>query len=283
MDKLAFIIDDSIISSENPLPEHHYSIAITLTENNAESTEYNYHNPISFATMKTKISNNVQFKTNAIIPGDGYKLLQQLIKKYEKIVICGISSEISSSYQSWLQILENFDQNKNQILLLKNQVIGETLYDYTLEALKQVEINDDWNIIKSVLNPVLNFSGILLIQELDTLYRGGRISLIKSKLTSLLNFKILIQYTNGKISYFNKAKSWDKTFKKIHQFITNNLSVNLSKPNKLHILSSFLDLEEFNKIKQQLIVYFPNTTFKISEMPKPILAHVGINALAITQ
>ncbi|MDQ0514147.1 DegV family protein with EDD domain [Mycoplasmoides fastidiosum] len=283
MQKLAFIVDDSIVSSDKPLPRHHYAVSLTITEEGIDPIEYNAKNPISFQDLKTKISLKQNFKTNAIVIGQAFHLVNELLKDYEKIVICGISSGLSSSYDSWKQILRDFSEFRNKVLLVNNQIIGEALYEHTKRALIAVQEDDSWAIIKKTLEPVLKFNGLLLIQDLSSLHRGGRISTFKAKVSNLLQMKILIQYKNGKLSFYDKETSLVKSFQKMHNYVEKTLGINLNKPNKLILWNSFIDEANFQKVKTELNRHFPNTTFVVTEVPKPILVHVGIDALAITK
>lgn len=282
MKKIAFIVDESIIASETPLPEHHYCVALPITEK-PENIEYDTDNKISFAEIKAKLVERKILKTSAIIMGECHKLINDLLKKYDYIFVCGISPNLSSSFSNWKLLIKDLDV-KNKITILENYIIGEKFFEYSKKALDTFKKNKSLDEIIKIFYPSKIFKGILLVQDLFYLHAGGRISNLKLKLGSFLKIKILISYNQkleGKLNFFAKEKSMVKILKQIKNFVIQEMKIDLEKPNQLHLLSSFINQENWNKIYSEIQLLFPNTKFIITEIPKPILVHVGINALAI--
>lgn len=102
MNQIAFIIDDSLVNSDDVLSEHHYLINLPITDftNVNAPIEHDQKCPISFDELTLKVQNNHDLKTSAIVLGEADALLNELLAKYEKIVIIGISPKLSSSYHN---------------------------------------------------------------------------------------------------------------------------------------------------------------------------------------
>lgn len=120
----------------------------------------------------------------------------------------------------------------------------------------------------------------IVVDDLNYLKRGGRISGVKAAIGTLLQLKPIIEFTKeGKLDIIRKEKGTKKAFKSIMQEIKDNFTIN----------------EEFNKV---IVVHTDNETgaktladmfeeeFHIKpeiRIMGPIVGtHVGPNAVAIT-
>lgn len=284
MDKIAFIIDDSLVYGDDQLCDHHYLVHLPIIDFSDvhHPVEYGQNQPINFADLAHKLTQKHDLKTAAMVSGEAEILLRQLLQQYEKIVIIGISPKLSSSYHQWQLLLEEFSEFQDRILLLPNISLGDYYLNFTTQLLTQNNHDFSWSHIKTVLSPLLDFKGILLVQDLSCLSRGGRISSFQSVLGELLKIKVLIQYQMGELKFYAKQMSLKKILTKLVQFVRMELQIDSTQTYHLKLWTSFVDEHQFQALYQTICDLFPNVVFKVVQCPKPILVHVGLDVVAIS-
>lgn len=173
--------------------------------------------------------------TSQPTPHDYEEVFKSIVENGDKGICITISSEVSGTYQSAMLASEKY---KEQIAVIdsKNASIGERiLVDCAKELIDE---GMEFNQIISKLNDIkekIRVYGIL--DTLEYLKRGGRVSSVKSLLGGLLSMKPILSIYDGKIEMIDKSRGIKKGFEKIYKLVDlENIKIN-----KIYFAYSGLD------------------------------------------
>ena len=82
-----------------------------------------------------------------------------------------------------------------------------------------------------------------MINDLDNLVRGGRISVVKTKIAKLLNFKVLVTF-NGKLELLDKASSISNAVEKSLKSNDKNIGFSKNGIKNIFITTNYLNSED---------------------------------------
>lgn len=108
--------------------------------------------------------------------------------------------------------------------------LGNYYLQFSSQLLNPSNQDFSWEHIKQTLSPLLDFKGILFVQDLGCLARGGRISEFKSLIGQILKVKILINYGDGKLNFYSKQISIKRCLSKLVKYVHDELGVSADEP-----------------------------------------------------
>jgi fatty acid-binding protein DegV len=128
-----------------------------------------------------------------------------------------------------------------------------------------------------------NAIGVIL-NETKYLVRGGRMSMLKSMIVSLLKFKLFIYLNENGLSLYGKSYKFSSLLSIVKDMFTETISANDKNVKVIYIFTSDASDIKFNneKIVSALEKIFPSAQIKYSFLPSVIAAHVGPNYCAIS-
>lgn len=212
-----------------------------------------------------------------------YEFFKELLEKNNNVIFLDMDKALSSSYfnsqRAYEDIKDEFPDNNLVIVDTRCVTFGLTLL---LE--KVVELKEEGKSMNEVLDWIesnkLKVSHRFVVDDLEWLRRGGRLSNASAMVGSLLSIKPLIYIDDeGKLISFDKVRGKRKAMKELLASIDHDLT---DATDKNFIVGHSDDLEEAEKLVEQLKEKYPTLkSVKIQELGPVIGCHVGPGFLAV--
>ncbi len=287
MKKLAIILDSGAGQYYQEI-EDCYLVPLTLIEKDGSNlTEYEDVQGIKTEEVYAKIKQGKELATAQMKLGSAMILAEDLLEKYENVFVLCLSEGLTGAINTWRQIKEEIGSDKLYIFNTHEvgyglNVLALKVKDLFLKKKKTPEEIQTW--MDEFWNP--NRRGFLIVNDLDTLIKGGRVSALKGKFAKLLGLKLSVIF-NGKLEFYGKSQTLEKlvdmTFEQINKennFINKGLDqvvfgFNTSEDN-------FKEYEEFKKISIKWLkdhkVDFDESKITDKLIPSVVAIHTGINS-----
>lgn len=122
-------------------------------------------------------------------------------------IFLGLSSKLTSSYQSALLARKNIGASKNEIIIIDSKCASLGLGMVVIRAAKMAKAGEDpIKIAKAAEHYALRTEHIFTVDSLDHLKRGGRISATQAFVGGLLKIKPILQFQDGAIYPLEKVR-----------------------------------------------------------------------------
>ncbi|WP_257349149.1 DegV family protein [Pseudalkalibacillus decolorationis] len=197
-------------------------------------------------------------KTSQPSPQRFFEVFQKLIANGETVIYFGIASELSGTYQSANVAKEMLsEQEQKQLYIIDTETVSAGvlyLVEYAdmlaLEGMSAEEIYNKVEIRKK------SVAGIILLETLENLKKGGRISALQGRIAGILNIKPLLNIKAGKVetleNFRGKKKGIRKLAELIHDWMADHeeLLVVHSYPSRQAVIDTFKEQFSFDSFKR---------------------------------
>jgi len=220
-------------------------------------------------------------KTSQINPEDFIAEVEPFLKKGHDVLVVAISSSLSGSYNSMVlgrqDLLEKYPGREIAIVDSLSASLGEGFLVY-LAILQQAtgkSLGDNAAYLESIKTRVC---ALFTVDELGTLMRGGRISVTKAILGTLLSMKPALKVDEqGKLIPWAKARGRKNAltlmFDKMDEIIAED---------EIIFISHADSADEAERMRQEVVRRHPNVkTLVVGEIGPVIGAHSGPGTLAL--
>lgn len=144
-------------------------------------------------------------KTSAASPGEFHKLFEQYLNEGYQIIYLGIGSKFSATYQSAMNAKQMLDSD--DIFLIDS---GNLSSGIGLLLLKAAKFRDAGmtasEIVIKLQQLVPKVRSQFVIDTLDYLYKGGRVSAMSALMGGMLRIKPIIKVRDGEMVVGKKAR-----------------------------------------------------------------------------
>jgi len=226
-----------------------------------------------------KLENSNEFpKTSQINPFRFEECFTKETLDGSEVVMITLSSKISGTYQSALEGAKNF-KDKVFVVDSLNACSGQRILG--LYALQLASEGKSGKEIKEELDKAkLNIKVFAVIDTLEYLKKGGRISAASAMIGTMLSIKPIIGVVDGEIKVLGKAMGTKKSYAMLNSTIEKNQEIDFDKP--IGFIYSGKDLTPLENYKQT-IKSILNDTDNIPSYPlgATIGAHIGSGAVGI--
>ena len=250
------------------------------------------HFPIAFDTetfLDQKDMSIVEFydkiKETGIIPKTSQVTCEQfepairklLEKEDDQVLVITLSSTLSGTYNEAVRAKENIGSDR--VYVLDSNLATIMIGELAVKGAEMAEAGHSLEEIVAVLEKnKYKREAIFVLDTLEFLRKGGRISFAQSVVGGLLNIKVILKYNNeGKIVPFDKAKGKKQAVKIILDYIKKN-RVEGNRLLLAHAVNDDFILEVKNAIETELGLKVD----MIAEIGAVIGAHVGPGTIAIS-
>ncbi|SEP82809.1 DegV family protein [Piscibacillus halophilus] len=157
-------------------------------------------------------------KTAQATPDSFQKVFAKHAKQGKAIIYLAFSSELSGTYQSAViardQVLEEYPEADIYVIDTKAASMGCGLIAYHVAELAQqgAEVQDILDLANHFVN---NIEHIFTVDDLEYLYRGGRVSRTQAFVGSLLKIKPLLHVEEGKLVPLEKIRGSKKVLRRM--------------------------------------------------------------------
>ncbi|BDR60491.1 DegV family protein [Lactobacillus xylocopicola] len=278
--KIALVTDStSVISKQEAKDNHIIVVPIPIIIGNKEYLEgVNITSEQLFDLQRQ----GADFpKTSQPSMGSMIQLFDQLLDEgYDTIIAITLSSGISGFYQTLCNVAQTNPQYNLHVIDSKMTVrLQGNLVLATARMIKnQVELD---KIIARTKEIRTTIDEIFVVNDLNNLSRGGRLSNSSAFIGSMLNIKPLLTFEDGNIVAFDKIRSMKRAFAKIKELTLQKIAELPYKDQiKLFIIDSN-DSSQAAEAKLFLEENFPNQNISLTKFTPVIATHLGEKSLAI--
>lgn len=216
-------------------------------------------------------------KTAQIPPIQYTQVFQEVLDAGESPVYIGFSSRLSGSYQSAVLAANSFEPGQVAHLDTKAASLGEGLL--VLEAAKLAQAGKTpGEIITEIEAKAETLEHLVVVDSLEYLARGGRISTAKAVVGNILNLKPLIHVVDGALIPFENARTRKKALKRLVELMDER---GKEIPSQTIGISHADNLETAEELRELIAAHFGCTDFILSNIGATIGAHAGPGTVAL--
>ncbi|MAT41693.1 MAG: hypothetical protein CL609_05075 [Anaerolineaceae bacterium] len=216
-------------------------------------------------------------KTSQVTVHEYQQIFQRLLDEGYEVLNLGISSEISSSYQSAESALTNFKGKPVEIIDTK--LVSMALAFQVITAARAAQAGATLAECKQIALDAYDKIGVYFtVDSLKYLAAGGRINSAKRLLGTALNIKPLLAIRDGKIELVESVRSKKKAINRMVELVERD--INGRKPVRISVFHA-LEQEAAEILQAELNEKFQVEEGIISYVSPVVGAHVGPGTISI--
>ena len=199
---------------------------------------------------KTLMEEDVTPKTSQPSPQDFLNHYLKAKENKDQVIVFTISSKLSGTYQSALiaKDLAEYDD-----IYVIDTLTGSQGLRILIEKTIQL-INEHRNIL-DIVDKINNYKNriklIAIVDTLEYLYRGGRISKSSHTLGSLLKLKPILELKDGVLVPIDKARGIKKATNKVIEYINKHSQIDLNEPIAIGYTGNETNLQTFESLLKE--------------------------------
>ncbi|MCK9443277.1 MAG: DegV family protein [Tissierellaceae bacterium] len=223
------------------------------------------------------------YKTAQIPPNIFNDKFEEYAKNDEDIIYIAFSSGLSGTYQTSVfvkeQIQEKYPNFKLEIIDTKaaSGGFGLIVY-YAAKMVKEGKSKEE--ILRAIEFYRDHMESIFTVDDIEYLFRGGRVSRTQAFLGGLLNIKPVLDVEDGKLVPIEKVRGKNKVFKSMLDLMEERTKEANLKEQTICITHGD-NLEGALKLKEQIKERFGSEIFLINTIGAAIGAHSGPGTIAL--
>lgn len=224
------------------------------------------------------------YKTAQITPLSFQNKFEDYAKNGDSVIYIGLSSGISGTYQTSLfvreEVKEKYPDLDVDIIDSKAASLG-----FGLVVLRAAKLAKEGKSKQDIINGVNeyrnNLEEIFTVDDLEYLFRGGRVSRAAAMVGGILNIKPVLEVTrDGKLEPFEKVRGRNKVLKRMVE-IMGERGKDADFKNSIIGIGHADDIEAANKIKEMVVEAYGASEFIISDVGAAIGSHLGPGAITL--
>lgn len=273
-----------ITDSASDLPKdiiHKYDIDVVPLLVYLDEEEFLDGTTIQPEKLYDDMRNGKIYKTAQAPPNFFKEKFIEYAKEGVSCIYIAFSSELSGTYQSSLmareEVLEEYSDFDLEIVDTKCASLGFGLVVYKVAQMAK-EGKTKEEILQAVKFYSEHMEHIFTVDDLEYLYRGGRVSRTAAFVGGLLNIKPILDVEDGKLIPIEKVRGRKRVLKRMIE-IMEERGVNLS--NQIIGINHGDDIEGAMKLKGMIEEKFGCKEFLIHTIGCAIGAHSGPGTLSI--
>ena len=276
--KLAVVTDSTAFLSEDALKNPNlFVIPIPVI---LDGKLYNEGIDIEADQYYDLLKNSQEFPTTSQPAlGEALMLYEEIGKKgYDTIISIHLSSGISGFVANLNSIKDsvlgvNIIPYDSKITSMPMGNMVETILKMNAKGCTLEEILDQLDQIRE------NTNAYMIVEDLNNLVRGGRLTNGAALVAGLLKIKPVLTFDDGKIMLFEKIRSSKKAFTRAEDVIGQRMR-EINQPVKLYVIHAN-SLAVAQEEKQKLQEKYPNATVEIGHFGPVIGTHLGEKAIGL--
>ena len=237
---------------------------------------------LSRAEFEKRQIEGADISTSQPAVGDLTDLWQQLLKTHRTILHIPMSSGLSASCESAIMLAEDFG---GRVQVVNNRRISVTLQQSAVDAVALAAAGKNARQIKEHLEKTSMDSSIyILMDTLQYLKKGGRITPAAAAIGTILNIKPVLQIQGDKLDSYAKARGAKQGRKIMIDAIRNDLHTKFSgaaSPESIWLYVVYSDdVESGLGFKKEIESAFPGYDISMAALPLSVACHIGPGAIA---
>ncbi len=224
-----------------------------------------------------------EIKTSMPVVGDVIDKWESLLEEYDEVVYIPLSSGLSSSCDTAIMLAEEYD---GKVQVVNNQRISVTMKLSVFDAKTLADAGKSATEIKEILEAMKFESTIyIMVDTLEYLKKGGRITPAAAAIGSLLKIKPVLQIRGEKLDSFAKARTVKQAKQIMMDAIAQDMKEVLHDPtgeDTIIAMAHTQNEEEIAKFKEEVEERFPGHDIIVDPLSLVVSSHIGPGALAVT-
>lgn len=227
-----------------------------------------------------KMENGCDISTSQPSPEAVLNMYKELLTEYDEVVHLPMSSGLSGSCQTAHMLSLDFD---GKVQVVDNQRISVTLKQSIMEAKALAENGKTAAQIKEILEEdKFNSSIYIMVDTLEYLKKGGRITPAVAALGTILRLKPVLTIQGEKLDSFAKARTSSQGKNLMLNAIKNDIESRFGGEKNVRIMLAYTkDEEAALQWKAEVQKEFPNHEISMDPLSLSVACHIGPGALAI--
>ncbi len=219
-------------------------------------------------------------------PGSVMEMWDRLLLQYKEIVYIPMSSGLSHSCESAMTFAGE-EKYRGRVHVVDNHRISVTLTHAVFDAAILAGEGKNGAQIKEILEQeAMDATIYIAVDTLEYLRKGGRVTAAGAAIGTVLNIKPVLTIQGDKLDAFAKVRGMKAAFrtmcKALHQDMETRFKHLREKGElQLGIANTFMEPEEIERWKMQLIKEFPDMELTHIPLTLSIGCHTGPGALGI--
>ena len=202
---------------------------------------------------------------------------------YEKLTAGGdIKTGLSSSCETAYMLSQDYD---GKVQVVNNQRISVTMRQSVIDAKNLAEAGKNAAEIKQILEDAKFESSIyIMVDTLNYLKKGGRITPAAAALGTLLKLKPVLQIQGEKLDAFAKARTVKQAKSIMIDAMKSDFEKRFNNPDGSQInleMAYTHDIAAAEAFKEEVQAAFPNNEIVMNPLSLSVSCHIGPGALAI--
>lgn len=244
MSNVVFVVDSgSDYELENALAMKH-TVEVVPLNIHIGKNEYLDGVTITKDEFYEKMASSVELpKTSQPSPQQFYDAFKKYIEEGNRIICLSISSELSGTFQSATIAKDMLkDEEQKSVTLIDTTSVSAVVL---LLLKKADELLNDGTSVEDVVSWIEDNKHktkvYALLDTLENLKKGGRISAAQALIGGLLTIKPLVTIANGKVETLGKSRGRKRGLQQLSELFTN---LELFETDLLFVVHSFNTVEE---------------------------------------
>lgn len=275
--KIGFIVD----SSSNIKPGQFEDVEVVPLQISVNDNGIinSYKDGVNFSTeqLKDLLDSNKEVKTAQASMPDMMMATEKMCGQYDQVYVLPIHKNLSGNMNTWNIIKDDYT-NLNVVMSCD---IGAS-FIWTLEEIKDFLTKQEGNeqLVQEYIDKQIipNRVGWLMVNNLDQLVKGGRVSNIKAAIAKLFKIKPIILFDANGLTNLDKAKNYPEYFIICQEYLKKYYP---GKKVKRTILFNPLDENAAIDFNNFFYRHFGNQYKEKHHFPSVIVSHTGIDHVAI--
>lgn len=278
--KIAIVTDStSYLSKEE---QEKYNINVVPIPVIIDGKSYNEGVDISTEEFYDKLRNSESFPSTSQPPmGEMINTYNKLADEgYDAVISIHLASTISGFYNSLVSLAPTIENIK--VIPYNSKLTVKLMGNLAIEAAKMAQANQNIDDILSKMDKIrATINEVFVVDDLQNLVRGGRLSNASAFLGSLLKIKPLLTFDDktNEIVAFEKVRSRKKALKRTEEIFKEAVS-NADYPIKAMVINAN-DPESGDVWAKKIKEMYPDMTVEKSYFGPVIGTHLGEKALAL--
>lgn len=278
--KIAIVTDStSYLSKEE---QEKYNISVVPIPVIIDGKSYNEGIDISTEEFYDKLRNSESFPSTSQPPmGEMINTYNKLADEgYDAVISIHLASTISGFYNSLVSLAPTIENIK--VIPYNSKLTVKLMGNLAIEAAKMAQANKNIDDILSKIDEIrATINEVFVVDDLQNLVRGGRLSNASAFLGSLLKIKPLLTFDDktNEIVAFEKVRSRKRALKRTEEIFKEAVS-NADYPIKAMVINAN-DPESGDIWTKKIQEMYPDMTVEQSHFGPVIGTHLGEKALAL--
>lgn len=226
------------------------------------------------------LENNSEVRTSQPSPRSVIDIWDQLLKENESILYIPMASSLSSSCEMASMLANDYD---GKVVVVNNKRISVTQLQSVLDAVTLARLGKSAIDIKNILeDKQKNASIYIVLDTLDYLKKGGRVTPAAASIAKVLNIKPVLQIQGEKLDSFKKSRGIKQAKRIMKEAIQDDLKNRFADIKKMKIYAAYSSDEEMgNQWLEELKEEFPNYNIEMYPLSLSVSCHIGPGAIGI--